>query len=78
MSLIADIQLQILQSLRESPSHGYELHKEVGAATSTVYSHLDELAEAGMIEQNTIDEDSRGKIEYRITGDGEKLLELLA
>lgn len=78
MSLIADIQLQILQSLSKSPSHGYELHKEVGAATSTVYSHLDELAEAGMVEQNTIEGDSRGKIEYRITEDGEKLLELLS
>ena len=77
MPLIPDTQLDILRSLAESPSHGYALHKDVGVATSTIYTHLDELEDAGMIESTTIENDNRNKTQYHITEDGEKLLNLL-
>lgn len=69
--------MEILRNLSESPSHGYQLHKEVGVATSTIYNHLDLLEEAGMVHSEEVDENSRNKMEYYITEDGEKLLRLL-
>jgi DNA-binding PadR family transcriptional regulator len=77
MPLIPDTQLNILRTLAKSPSHGYALHKEVGVATSTVYSHLDKLEEAGMVKSIDVD-DSRDKKIYEITNEGEKLLNLLS
>jgi DNA-binding PadR family transcriptional regulator len=66
--------MEILSLLSEEPSHGYELHKELGITTSTVYTHLEELEEAGMVEETEGDE---RKNEYHITNDGQQLLELL-
>lgn len=77
VSLISKTQLAILRSLSESPSHGYQLHKEVGVATSTVYKHLDELEAEGMVESSRIKDSNRDKMEYRITERGAELLELL-
>ena len=77
MPLIPETQLDILRSLAKSPSHGYALHKDVGVATSTIYSHLDELEEAGMVESTTIEDDNRNKTQYHITENGEQLLNLL-
>ena len=69
--------MEILRRLSESPNHGYQLHKEVGVATSTIYDHLSDLEEAGMVEARPLEEDAREKTEYHITEKGEKLLELL-
>lgn len=69
--------MEILRRLSESPSHGYQLHKEVGVATSTVYDHLSELEEAGMVKSYQLEEDARDKTEYRVTEKGQRLLELL-
>lgn len=77
MSLISDIQLEILRRLSESPSHGYRLHKEVGTATSTIYDHLNELEEAGMVESRPVEGNKRDKTEYMITEKGRRLLALL-
>lgn len=78
MSLIPDTQIEILRSLSESASHGYALHKEVGVATSTIYSHLEELEEAGMVQSTTVKSDNRNKVRYEITEDGKQLLDLLS
>ena len=78
MPLIPDTQLDILRSLAESPSHGYALHKDVGVATSTVYSHLDDLEEAGMVSSTIVEDDNRNKTQYEITDDGRHLLHLLS
>lgn len=78
MPLIPDTQLDILRSLAESPSHGYALHKDVGVATSTVYSHLDDLEEAGMVSSTIVEDDNRNKTQYEITDDGRQLLHLLS
>lgn len=69
--------MDILRRLSRSPSHGYRLHKEVGVATSTIYDHLDQLEDAGMIESNRVEGDERDKTEYRMTEKGRALLELL-
>lgn len=78
MALIPDTQLDILCTLAESPSHGYALHKDVGVATSTIYSHLEKLEDAGMVESTTIEHDNRNKTQYEITDDGRVLLALLS
>ena len=70
--------MRILQSLSESPSHGYKLHKEIGVTTSTIYQHLGELEEAGMIESDPVEDDTRNRTEYQITAEGQQLLTLLA
>ncbi len=69
--------MAILGRLAESPSHGYQLHKDIGVTTSTIYQHLGELEDAGMVESSKIEDDSREKTEYQITDDGRTLLELL-
>ena len=77
MTLIPDIQMEILRRVSDSPSHGYQLHKEVGVATSTIYNHLDQLEAAGMVRSEQVKADSRDKTMYYITDGGEKLLCLL-
>jgi DNA-binding PadR family transcriptional regulator len=70
--------MQVLRLLNESPSHGYKMHKEVGVSTSTIYQHLDELEEAGMVESSSVEGDPRNRTEYRITEKGHQLLDLLS
>lgn len=77
MSLIGDTKMQVLHLLDESSSHGYKLHKEIGVTTSTIYQHLNELEEAGMVESVSVEGDTRERTEYRTTNKGRQLLELL-
>jgi len=77
MPLISEIKMEILRRLAESPSHGYQLHKDIGVATSTIYTHLNELEEAGMVESSPIEDDARNKTEYHITDKGRQLRQLL-
>jgi DNA-binding PadR family transcriptional regulator len=77
VSLIGETKLEILRQLREEPSHGYQLHKDVGVSTPVVYQHLEDLTEAGMVESAPVEGDSRDKTLYHLTGDGRALLELL-
>lgn len=74
MSLIGDAKLDILLTLREQPSYGYELQDELGLNRGTVYVHLDELQEAGVIDIDRIDDDTKY---YRLTDNGEQLLDAL-
>ncbi|MFP9062233.1 PadR family transcriptional regulator [Natrialbaceae archaeon A-chndr2] len=76
MSLIGETKMDILRLLDESPRHGYQLHKELDITTSTVYRHLDELEDAGMVDE--LGEDKENRIQYALTNDGETLLELLS
>lgn len=77
VSLIGETKLNILQQLDREPSHGYQLHKEVGVSTPVVYRHLSDLEEAGVVESTRVDGDNRDKTEYHLTEDGEQLLALL-
>lgn len=74
VSLIGDAKLNILLELRDDPSYGYELQKELSLNRGTVYVHLDELSEAGMIE---VDREEEDKKYYALTENGELLLEAL-
>lgn len=74
MSLIGDAKLDILLTLQEGPSYGYELQKNLSLNRGTVYVHLNELQEAGMIE---VDREEDDKKYYRLTENGELLLEAL-
>ncbi|MFC7323579.1 PadR family transcriptional regulator [Halorubrum rutilum] len=74
MSLIGEAKLNILLTLREEPSYGYELQRELGLNRGTVYVHLDELREAGMIEVDRVEDDTKY---YRLTENGEQLLDAL-
>lgn len=78
MSLIGETKEEILRLLDDSPSHGYKMHKEVGVTTSTIYQHLDELEEAGMIRSDPVEGDTRNRTEYHITDEGRQLLDLLS
>ena len=77
MTIVPEIKRKMLISLSDSASHGYQLHKELGITTATVYRHLEELEESGIIESETLEDDSRGKKMYSITEKGEELLEIL-
>lgn len=69
--------MKILRQLSEEASYGYRLHKDVGVSTPVVYQHLNDLEEAGMVDSQLIEDDSRDKTMYHITKKGEQLLELL-
>jgi DNA-binding PadR family transcriptional regulator len=77
VSLIGDTKLEMLRLLSESSSHGYQMHKDIGVTTSTIYQHLAELEDAGMVESVEVGDDPRDRTEYHITPDGRTLLELL-
>ena len=74
MSLIGDAKLDILLTLREHPSYGYELQEELSLNRGTVYVHLKELREADMIEVDRVEDDTKY---YRLTENGEQLLDAL-
>jgi DNA-binding PadR family transcriptional regulator len=74
VSLIGDAKLDILLTLQEGPSYGYELQKNLSLNRGTVYVHLNELQEAGMIE---VDREEDDKKYYQLTENGELLLEAL-
>jgi len=74
VSLIGEAKLNILLTLREEPSYGYQLQDELGLNRGTVYVHLDELQEAGMLEVDRVEDDTKY---YRLTENGEQLLDAL-
>lgn len=75
MSLIGQTKMTILELIRESPRHGYRLHKELNITTSTVYRHLDELEDAGVV--TAVGSSDQDRVEYMLTEKGEQLLTLL-
>ena len=77
MAIIYEKKRDILEQLREGQSHGYKLADELGISTGYIYVHLEELEEAGLIEVAEQEESGRQRIDYRITEDGETLLNLL-
>jgi len=78
MSLIGDTKLEILEILAEEPNHGYALHQHLGVTTSTIYQHLDELEEAGMVSEQKPAGQTDDRVLYALTADGKKLRKLLA
>lgn len=77
MAIIYEKKLDILLALRDEPKHGYKLADDLEMSTGYVYVHLDELEEAGFIEVAEREESGRQRIYYRLTENGEQLLDLL-
>jgi DNA-binding PadR family transcriptional regulator len=77
MSLIGETKLRILLRLREEPTHGYALADELGISKGYVYRHLEELEEESMIEVHENEPEGRQRKFYRLTENGELLLEAL-
>lgn len=74
MSIVGETKLAILMHLNRGPSHGYEIAKEVEISHGGVYTHLQELEDADLIEMLKKEDDK--KI-YRLTENGEMFLEAL-
>jgi len=74
MSIVGDTKLGILKELNRGPSHGYDIAEAVNISHGGVYTHLQELEDAGLIEMFKEEDDK--KI-YRLTENGELLLEAL-
>jgi DNA-binding PadR family transcriptional regulator len=77
MGLISSTKLGILKELRDSPSHGYAIAQSLGVSTGGIYTHLDDLEAEGMIEIVEREKGGRRKKFYRLTQNGELLLEAL-
>lgn len=73
MSIISQTKKKMLQEIKDNTFHGYILSKKIDIPISSVYEHLKELREAGLIEYK---EDGRRKI-YRLTEKGQMLLKAI-
>jgi DNA-binding PadR family transcriptional regulator len=74
MSIVGETKLGILKELHKAPSHGYDIAEEVDTSHGGIYTHLQELEEADLIEM--FKEENDKKI-YRLTENGEMLLKAL-
>ncbi|HEC86458.1 MAG TPA: ArsR family transcriptional regulator [Euryarchaeota archaeon] len=73
MSIVSSAKLKILKGLDNHPMHGYEISKKLNMPISSVYEHLKELREGGLI---SYEESDRKKV-YHLTEKGKMLLEAL-
>jgi len=73
MSIVSSTKKKILDEIRSNPTHGYEISKKLGIPISSVYEHLKELREHGLIEY----EQSGRRNVYRLTEKGKLLLKAL-
>lgn len=74
MSIVGETKLGILKNLYQGPSHGYDIAEAVNTSHGGIYTHLQELEDADLIEMFKEEEDK--KI-YRLTENGEMLLKAL-
>jgi len=68
---LTDAKRQILKELRDEPQHGYALANALGKQGPTIYEHLQQLDDAGYVEE---EEDGRRKV-YSLTERGELTLQ---
>ena len=69
---LTDAKRDVLSLLHEEPRHGYVLAKELGVQGSTIYEHLEQLADAGYVEAEA---EGRRKT-YELTRKGELTVEV--
>ncbi len=70
MAIVGSTKKRILREVQKNPVHGYVLSRNLGIPLSSVYEHLKELREHGLIESK---QEERKKI-YHLTKKGEHLL----
>lgn len=68
---LTDAKRELLALINDEPRHGYALAKELGKQGPTIYKHLQELEEAGYVEN---EQDGRRKV-YNLTERGELILQ---
>ena len=73
MSVISHPKKMILQELQKNQCHGYTLAQKLNMPLSSIYEHLKELREAGLVKCS---KEGRRKI-YQLTDKGEMLLKAI-
>ena len=73
MDIVGNTKKQILQEISKSPIHGYKLALSLNIPLSTVYGHLRDMKEMGLIKSQA---NSRQFV-YEPTEKGKLLLEIL-
>ena len=68
---------QILTQFIHGPQYGYDIAKSLNIALSTVYGHLKDFQEEGLITTKIEGEESRRKM-YELTDKGTKLLDVIS
>ena len=77
MSLLGASKESILRELEGESKHGYRIAESAGISKGSIYSHLNDLEEAGMITVDEEEKDGRGVKTYHLTEAGELLVEAL-
>lgn len=72
--LISETKLAILRDLTDGAKHGYALADDLDISKGAVYTHLQDLEEAGMVEVVEVQEEGRGKKIYELTDNGRLLV----
>jgi DNA-binding PadR family transcriptional regulator len=67
---------QILTQFNQGPQYGYDIAKSLNIALSTVYGHLKDFQQEGLITTISDDIENRRKM-YELTDKGCKLLDVL-
>jgi DNA-binding PadR family transcriptional regulator len=72
---IGETKEKILYALERQPLHGYELSKTLDVPLSTIYGHLKEFRQRGLI--HPIEESTERKIIYELTDKGKRVLQVI-
>lgn len=73
MSVVSQTKKIILQEISDNQFHGYILAKNLDLPLSSIYEHLKELREAGLVKYS---KEGRRKI-YQLTDKGKMLLKAI-
>ena len=73
MGVLGSTKERILKEIGRGPVHGYELSSRLGVSLSSVYEHLRDLRENGLVEQR----ESGRRIVYTLTERGKHLRKAL-
>ena len=73
MELIGSTKRKILLEIKKKPSHGYQLALSLKLPLSTVYGHLKDLQELGLIEKQIYNR----QIIYNLTDKGKTFIKVI-
>jgi len=73
MELLGSTKKRILIEIAKNPSHGYKLALNLTLPLSTIYGHLHDLEDLGLIEFKTKDR----QIIYNLTDKGKSFIKVL-
>ncbi len=71
MGVIGKTKLAILRALDKGTIHGYLLSRRISASQSSVYEHLAELEDAGLVEARKVGR----RVVYSLTKEGRLMIE---